>query len=85
MVAHQPAVGRLRHLVLLLWASVMDLLQQVVLLLTHHQLSSFLLALLELILQRLRINADAPVRHDLLASVRRNAYSDTAGVRAVDP
>ena len=85
MVAHQPAVGRLRHLVLLLRASVMDLLQQVVLLLTHHQLSSFLLALLELILQRLRINADAPVRHDLLASVRRNAYSDTAGVRAVDP
>ena len=85
MVAHQPAVGRLRHLVLLLRASVMDLLQQVVLLLTHHQLSSFLLALLELILQRLRINADAPVRHDLLASVRRDAYSDTAGVRAVDP
>ena len=85
MLANKTVVGGLGHLMLLLRSTIVYLLEQVVLLLTHHQLSSFLLALLELILQRLRINADAPVRHDLLASVRRNAYSDTAGVRAVDP
>ena len=56
LVAHKPAVGRLRHLVLVLGAAVMYLLQQVVLLLTHHQLACFFLALLELVLEGLRVD-----------------------------
>ena len=80
LVAHEPAVRRLWHLVLLLRGTVMDLLQQVVLLLTHHQLSSFLLPLLELVLEGLCVDADATVGHDLLASVGGDAYSDATRV-----
>lgn len=57
LVAHEPAVGGLGHLVLVLRAAVMYLLQEVVLLLTHHQLPCLFLALLELVLEGLGVDA----------------------------
>jgi len=50
--------------------TILDLLQKVVLLLTHYHLTSIFFTLLELILQGLRIDAHAPIRHDLLSSIR---------------
>jgi len=44
--------------------------------LTHHDLP-FLLSLFQLVLQRLGVEAQASVRHDLLACVTRNSNPDS--------
>ena len=66
-------MGRLRELVVLHGrvASAVDLLQQVVLLLAHDEVTirSFFLSLLQLVFQRLCIDSDTTVADDLLSSV----------------
>ena len=69
---------------LLLWSAIVYLLEQVVLLLAHHQLPSFLLPLLQLVLEGLSVDAHASVRHDLLARVGGDADSYAALVYALD-
>ena len=61
MLADQSVVGGLWHLMLLLWSAIVYLLEQVVLLLAHHQLAGVLLPLLQLVLERLRIDAHTSV------------------------
>lgn len=73
LLAYQSVVGGLGHLMLLLWSTIVYLLEQVVLLLTHQQLPSFLLALLQLVLEGLGVNANTSVGHDLLACVGGDA------------
>ena len=75
MLANKTVVGGLGHLMLLLRSTIVYLLEQVVLLLTHHQLPSFLLPLLQLVFEGLGIDAHTSIRHDLLARVRGYANS----------
>ena len=84
MLADQTVVGGLGHLMLLLRSTIVYLLEQVVLLLTHHQLPSFLLPLLQLVFEGLGIDAHASVRHDLLARVRGDADSHATLAHALD-
>ena len=57
LFADKPVVGGLGHLMLLLRSTVVYLLEQVVLLLAHHQLPSFLLPLFQLVFEGLGIDA----------------------------
>ena len=57
LFAYQAVVGGLGHLMLLLRSTIVYLLEQVVLLLAHHQLPSFLLPLFQLVLEGLGIDA----------------------------
>ena len=57
LLADEAVVGGLGHLVLLLRSTIVYLLEQVVLLLAHHQLPSFLLALFQLVFEGLGIDA----------------------------
>ena len=84
MLANQTVVGGLGHLMLLLRSTIVYLLEQVVLLLTHHQLPSFLLPLLQLVLERLGVDTHTSIRHDLLACVRSYADSHATLAHALD-
>ena len=58
------------------------LLQQVVLLVTHHQViatvACFFLTLLELVFERLCVDSDATIANDLLTSARGDATVHTS-------
>ena len=60
-------------------AALLNLLQQVVLVLAHHNVT-LLLTLLQLVLQRLCIDSHAAFRHNLLA----RAGSNTSQLKRVD-
>ena len=84
LLTDKSIVRRLGHLMLLLRSTIVYLLEQVVLLLTHHQLPSFLLPLFQLVFEGLGIDAHTSIRHDLLACVRGNADSHTSLAHALD-
>lgn len=65
----------------------MDLLKQVVLLLTHDKIviRGVFLALFELILEVLSINSDTAIADDLLPSIGRNGSSPTGSCELAHP